>query len=308
MLNKKSKETLLSKLKNCTLCPRECKVNRLNGELGFCKASNKLTLAKAYLHKWEEPCISGKNGSGTIFFTNCSLKCVFCQNHDISHNNKGKDISIERLSEIFLEQQQNGAHNINLVTPTHYVPQIILAIDLAREKGLSLPILYNCSGYEKVETLNLLKGSIDVYLPDFKYFDDKYAIKYSNAPNYFNFASNSLAEMVNQTGSVQFDNNGIIQKGVIVRHMLLPSLLFDSKKIVDFLYKNYKEKIYISLMNQYTPMFNSFKYPEIHKKLNPKIYDSLIDYCISIGLKNAYIQESSSSSTTFIPNFDFSGL
>lgn len=308
MLDKKSKENLLLQLKCCRLCPRECKVNRLDGELGFCRANDKLTLAKAYLHKWEEPCISGTNGSGTVFFTNCNLKCVFCQNHNISQEGKGKEISIERLSNIFLWQQKNNAHNINLVTPTHYIPQIILALDLAKEKGLKIPILYNCSGYEKAETIKLLDGYIDVYLPDFKYYSDKYAIKYSNAPNYFKFAKSAIAEMVRQTGKVKFDDKGIIQKGVIVRHMILPSLLFDSKKIIDFLYKNYKDSIYISLMNQYTPMFNSFKYPEIHKKLNPKMYDTLIDYCLSIGLQNAYIQDSSSSSKTFVPDFNFSGI
>lgn len=299
---------MLELLENCTLCPRECKVNRLNGEVGFCNSTDKIKVARAALHFWEEPCISGDKGSGTVFFSNCNLKCVFCQNNDISQCNAGKEITIERLSEIFLELQEKGALNINLVTPTHYVPQIIEALKIAKNNGLNLPIVYNSSGYEKIETIKALKGYIDVYLPDLKYYNNKYSSKYSNAKNYFNFACNAINEMVNQVGENEFDSNGIIKKGVIVRHLLLPGLLFDSKKILDYLYETYNDKIYISIMNQYTPLEHVKKYPEINKKISEKYYETVIDYAVSIGIKNAYIQEEGTAKESFIPSFDYEGV
>ncbi len=295
---------MLEILKNCTLCPRNCGVNRFEGILGYCKAGKNVKIAKVSLHHWEEPCISGNNGSGTIFFSNCNLKCVFCQNHDISASNFGEEVSIKRLSEIFLEQQERGAHNINLVTPTHYVPQIIEALDLAKVKGLNIPILFNTNGYENINTLKLLRGYIDVYLPDIKYFNDKYAEKYSNAKDYFAHASKAVEEMVSQVGKTQFNTEGLIEKGVIVRHLMLPGFLFDSKKIIDYLYKTFNNSIYISLMNQYTPMFNACNFPEINKPLNLKHYDSMIDYCLSLGITNAFIQDIGTSSESFIPEFD----
>lgn len=224
---------MLELLENCKLCPRSCGVNRLNGKRGFCGALDKVRVARAALHYWEEPCISGEVGSGTVFFSYCTLKCVFCQNYNISQCEWGKEITIERLAEIFIELQEKGALNINLVTPTHYVPQIIEALRIAKDKGLKLPIIYNSSGYEKVETIKLLKGYIDVYLPDMKYFDTKYSTKYSKASSYFEYAKEAIKEMVNQVGEVEFDKNGIIKKGVIIRHLMLPGLLFDSKKIID---------------------------------------------------------------------------
>jgi len=312
MINKGTEELnnsyLLSLLGKCNLCPRKCYVNRLDGELGFCNASKDVKIAKVTLHMWEEPCISGKLGSGTVFFSNCNLKCVFCQNHNISQVGTGKTVSINRLSEIFLEQQERGAHNINLVTPTHYVPQIIEALKLAKSKGLNIPILYNSNGYENIDTIKALRGFIDVYLPDLKYYKDKYAIKYSNAPNYFNTACSVITEMVSQVGEAKFDDEGVIQKGVIIRHLMLPGLLFDSKKVIDYIYTTFNDSVYISLMNQYTPMHKAVKYPEINKSLNPAHYDSLIDYCVNLGITKGFIQESGTSSTAFVPDFDLSGV
>jgi putative pyruvate formate lyase activating enzyme len=312
-MNNNSKEDLkdlcfLSLLKKCNLCPRKCCVNRLDGNLGFCSASKDVKIAKVTLHMWEEPCISGTLGSGTVFFSNCNLKCVFCQNHNISHEGTGKAVSINRLSEIFLEQQERGAHNINLVTPTHYVPQIIEALKLAKNKGLTIPILYNSNGYENVDTIKALKGFIDVYLPDLKYFKEKYAIKYSNAPNYFNTARAVITEMVAQVGEAKFNDDGIIQKGVIIRHLMLPGLLFDSKKVVDFIYSTFADSVYISLMNQYTPMNEATRYPEISKPLNPNHYDTLVDYCVNLGITKGFIQENGTSSKAFVPDFDLSGV
>ena len=299
---------MIDLLKICKLCPRNCKIDRLNNKIGFCKATDKLKVARAALHFWEEPCISGEKGSGTVFFSNCTLKCVFCQNNDISECSAGKEISIERLSDIFLELQHKGALNINLVTPTHYVPQIIEGLKIAKNKGLNLPIIYNSSGYENIETLRYLKGYIDVYLPDLKYFSNKYSLKYSNAKDYFNFAIKAIDEMVKQVGDIQFDKNGIIKKGVIVRHLLLPGLLFDSKKILDYLHKTYDDKIYISIMNQYTPLAHVENYPEINKKISEKYYNTIIDYAISIGIQNAFIQEEGTAKESFIPAFDYEGV
>lgn len=296
-------------LNQCRLCPRECNVNRLTGEVGYCGTSDKLMVSRAALHFWEEPCVSGENGSGTVFFSNCNLKCVFCQNHCISQENLGVEISIERLSEIFLELEGNGANNINLVTPTHYVPQIIEALKLSKANGLKIPILYNSNGYDSLDTLKALDGYIDVYLPDLKYYNSKYSLKYSMAKDYFEKASIAIEEMYRQVGKPVFDENGIIKKGVIIRHLMLPGLLFDSKKILDYIHKTFGNNVYISLMNQYTPMFKASNYPEINRKLNEKHYDSIIDYALDLGIKNAFIQESESSSEEFVPDFkSFTGI
>jgi putative pyruvate formate lyase activating enzyme len=299
---------MLDSLSNCNLCPRSCGVNRLQGELGFCKASKEIKIAKACLHQWEEPCISGSNGSGTIFFSNCNLRCVFCQNHEISSAGIGKEISIQRLSEIFLEQQEKGAHNINLVTPTHYVPQIIEALKLSKGKGLNIPIFYNSNGYDSIDTIRSLKNYIDVYLPDLKYFNNKYGEKYSDVPNYFSFASTAISEMVTQVGGAKFSKDGLIEKGVVIRHLMLPGLLFDSKKIMDYIYKSFGDSVYFSLMNQYTPMHRAKDFKELNKTLNSKHYDSLIDYCLELGLDNGFIQDSGTSSETFVPDFNLNGL
>ena len=295
-------------LENCTLCIRNCNVNRNNGSRGVCNSTNSIRIARAALHFWEEPCISGEKGSGTVFFSNCNLKCVFCQNYKISSEGFGTEITIDRLSEIFLELQDKGANNINLVTPTHFVPQIIEALKIAKNKGLNLPIIYNTNSIDSLDTIKALNGYIDVYLPDFKYFDDKYSLKYSKIKGYSNNVIEIIEEMVKQVGSPKFNKDGIIIKGVIVRHLLLPGLLFDSKKIIDAIYKKFEDSVYISLMNQYTPMYNAKMYPEINKSINEKTYDSLINYALSIGVKNGFIQESGTSSEEFVPNFNNEGV
>lgn len=295
-------------LENCNLCNRHCNINRLKSELGACHASSKVMIARAALHFFEEPPISGKKGSGAVFFSCCNFKCVFCQNHEISQEYKGIEVSIEKLSEIFLNLQNQGANNINLVTPTHYVPQIIEALDIAKNKGLSIPILYNTNGYDSLETIKLLNGYIDVYLPDFKYFDDKYAMKYSKINNYKKNLIPVLKEMYSQVGKPKFNDNGIIKKGMIIRHLMLPGLLFDSKKVIDSIYNTFEDNVYISIMNQYTPMFNAKNYPEINKTLSEKHYESLIDYAASIGVKNGFVQDTGTNSTEFVPSFNFEGV
>lgn len=295
-------------LNSCTLCPRNCKVNRNNNEIGFCGMTNQLMVARAALHYWEEPIISGEKGSGTVFFSGCNLKCVFCQNYQISNNNFGKPISIHRLSEIFLELQEKEANNINLVTPTHFVPLIIEALKIAKAKGLNIPIVYNSSGYENVETIKLLKGYIDIYLPDFKYYDNKYANKYSKCNNYFEAVTSSLNEMIKQVGKPVFNEEGILTKGIIVRHMMIPGLLNDSKKIIHYLVDNYNDDIFISIMNQYTPTNNLTNYQEINKTVNDSEYDELINYAIDLGIKNGFIQEGETQKTSFIPEFDTTGV
>lgn len=291
-------------LSECTLCPRSCKADRTNGGYGFCGATDKIKTARAALHFWEEPCISGTHGSGTVFFSHCTMKCVFCQNYDISTRNKGTTVTEDELADKFLDLQSLGAHNINLVTPTHFVPQIITALDIAKSKGLKLPIVYNTSGYESIETLKMLEGYIDIYMPDMKYYDDKYAVKYSTAPGYFNIAKNAIREMFSQTGLPEFDENGIMRRGVIVRHLMLPGLLFDSKKIMDYLYHEYKNDIYVSIMSQYTPLAYVKKYPELNRRLNPKHYDAMVNYCADLGMENAFVQDGEAADESFIPPFN----
>jgi len=299
---------MLKLLEKCELCPRNCKINRLNGEMGFCGATNKIRIARASLHLWEEPCISGLNGSGTIFFSFCNLKCVYCQNYNISTKNYGKEITINKLSEIMLELQEKGANNINLVTPTHYVPQIIEAIKIARKRNLIIPIVYNTSGYEKKETIKLLNGYIDIYLTDMKYFSDEYAVKYSKAKNYFKYASENLDEMFKQVGTPTFNEDGIMTKGIIVRNLVLPNLVNDSKKIINYLYNTYNDNIYISIMNQYTPLEHVKKYNELNRTITQNEYDEVIDYALNLGMENAFIQEGETQKESFIPDFDNTGI
>jgi len=294
-------------LNECRLCPRNCSINRNNDEIGFCGAGNEIVIAKYYLHQWEEPCITGENGSGTIFFSYCNLRCMFCQNYKISTLNYGIDISVERFSEICLELQDRGATNINLVTPTHFVPLIIDGIKLAKNRGLCIPIVYNSSGYENVSTIKMLDGIVDVYLPDFKYYGDEYAIKYSKCRDYFKYASVAIDEMVRKKGECIFDNYGNIISGVIVRHLLLPGMEDESKNILKYLYDKYGDRIYISIMNQYTPV-RKCEYEELNKKIDDKIYDDVINYAWDIGIRNAFIQEGGSQSESFIPDFDIDNL
>lgn len=286
----------------CTLCPRNCKVNRNNNELGFCKASNKIKIARYSLHLWEEPCISGDEGSGTIFFSCCNLKCIFCQNYDISTNNLGKEITIERFADICLELQNKKANNINLVTPTMYIPLIKEGLILAKEKGLHIPIVYNSSGWENVEALKELDGLIDIYFPDFKYCDDELAKEFSNVFNYFEITSNALKEMYKQVGKNQFKDN-MMTKGIIVRHLLLPTHIDDSKKIIKYLYDTYKDNIYISIMNQYTPVRKINKYSELNNTVSDNEYNELINYACDLGITNAFIQEGETCKESFIPDF-----
>lgn len=295
-------------LENCTLCPRKCGVNRLSENLGFCRQSDKIKLARAALHYYEEPCISGKNGSGAVFFSGCNLGCVFCQNQSISHENVGKEVSVKRLAEIFLQLQNQNAHNINLVTPTHFVIQITKALDLARQKGLSVPVVYNTSSYENSESINLLKGYVDVYLPDFKYWDNELAKKYSKAADYREVAIASIDKMINQKSHQFFDESGIIKEGVIVRHMILPGHTKDSMKIIEYLHKTYGDSISLSLMSQYTPLTHVKDYPELNRKITKREYDKVVNYALSIGVTNAFIQEGDTAKESFIPEFDFEGI
>ena len=294
-------------LEKCMLCNRKCGVNRLEGKTGICNATSEIKIARAALHMWEEPPISGQNGSGAVFFSNCNFKCVFCQNHVISQEHLGKSISIQRLSEIFLELQAQKANNINLVTPTHYIPQIKEALEIAKKNGLTLPIVYNTNGYDSLEAIKSLDGYIDIYLPDYKYFNDKYAMKYSKVSNYSQNILLVLKEMYRQVGKPIF-NDGLMTKGMIIRHLMLPGFLFDSKKVIDSIYNNFNDDVYISIMNQYTPMYKACDYPEINKPLNPKHYNSLIEYAAFIGIKNGFIQDKSSSSKEFVPDFNLMGI
>lgn len=286
---------------NCTLCPRNCKVDRTKGETGFCGMDNRIKIARAAPHYWEEPCISGTKGSGTVFFSGCNLRCVYCQNYQISTCRKGKYVTEEELADIFVDLQSQKVHNINLVTPTHFVPQIFSAYKRAKNKGLNLPIVYNCGGYENIDAVP--PDLADIYLIDFKYFDDKYAKKYSFAENYRTVVTKTIAEAVSRTGKPCFDGDGIMQNGVIIRHLMLPGLLFDSKKIIDYLHKEYGNDIWISIMNQYTPLEHVKKYPELNRKINRKYYETLVDYAAAIGVENAFVQDGDTAKESFIPNF-----
>ena len=293
-------------MNKCNLCPRNCQVDRIT-KLGYCKAPNKLVVAKAYLHKREEPCISNKKGSGTVFFSFCNLRCIYCQNYEISTKHFGKRISINRLSQIFLELEQLGADNINLVTPTHYVDKIVKAIKIAKKNNLKIPIVYNSSAYENVNTIKKLNNLVDIYLPDLKYYDNELAIKYSNAKDYFYYATNAIETMYKQVGKCIFDKNGKMLKGMIVRHLMLPTHLEDSKKIIKYLYDKYKDNIYISIMRQYTPI-RKLKYQELNQTVASDEYNQLVNYAYDLGIRNAYIQEEDAISDSFIPNFDNEGI
>lgn len=297
----------------CQLCPRMCQVNREAGQTGVCMVSSKLKVARAALHFWEETCISGTRGSGAVFFSGCSMHCVFCQNQEIAKGISGKEIPRERLVEIFLELQEQGANNINLVTPGQYVPHIVWAIEQARTQGMKIPVVYNTSSYENVDMLKQLEGIVDVYLPDFKYWSADLALKYSGAPNYPKVAKAAIAEMVRQQPKVRFDydevqETDIIQKGVVVRQLLLPGQLEDSKQIIAYLHETYGDDIYLSLMSQYTPLKHVADYPELNRKVSPKEYDEYVDYAIEIGVENGYIQEEDVAEESFIPAFDGEGV
>jgi len=298
---------MLSLLEQCRLCPRNCNINRIRGERGFCQAGDTVRLGRAALHHWEEPCLSGERGSGAVFFSYCTLRCVYCQNTQISHHQGGIEVSIPRLAEIFRDLEKQGAHNLNLVTPTHYVPQIITALQLAREQGLTLPVVYNTSGYEKPETIELLKGYVDIYLPDFKYFLSESAGRYSSAPNYPEVAKAALDAMVEQVGAPIFGSDGMMKKGVIVRHLVLPEHEEESRAILSYLVKRYGDRIWISLMSQYTPFAAVERYPELNRRVSRAVYDALIDYAVDLGLENCFIQEEGAAEESFIPAFNGEG-
>lgn len=293
-------------LKCCTLCPRNCKVNRYE-KSGACGANANIKLAHYSLHEWEEPIVSGTNGSGTVFFSNCNLKCIFCQNSEISELGYGKEISNDRLTEILLELQEKGAHNINLVTPTHYVPQIIDTIKQIKNKKLKIPVVYNTSSYENPFTIDLLDGIVDVYLADLKYYDNALGEKYSHCKNYFQVASAAIDKMYNQVGNPVIENN-LIKKGLIVRILILPGEIDDAKKIIKYLYNKYGDNIYISLMNQYTPMKKFVDFPNLNNKLKDSEYDDVIEYACNLGVTKAFIQEGETSSTSFIPKFNCNNI
>ena len=292
---------------SCTLCPRNCRVDRTSKQSGFCGMGDLIQVARASLHMWEEPCISGTNGSGTVFFTGCNLKCVFCQNHSIAIGQKGKEVSPARLADLFLMLQDKGAHNINLVTPSHYIPGIAQALTLAKEKNMTLPVVYNTSGYDSVQSLTMLDGLVDIYLPDFKYVSGVLSQRYSHAPDYFEIASKSLAEMYRQVSDPVFEDD-LIKKGIIVRHLVLPGCTADSKEVIRYLYETYGDHIFISIMNQYTPLPHVTSYPELNRKITDAEYNEVVDFAIDLGVEQGFIQEGDTASESFIPEFDFTGL
>lgn len=298
----------MNKYENCLLCPRKCGINRSTGQTGVCGVSSEIKVARAALHYWEEPCISGKRGSGAVFFSGCSLHCVFCQNREISDGKAGKVISKERLSDIFIELADKGANNINLVTPGQYIPDIVWAVNDAKSRGMKLPIIYNTSGYENVTELKLLEGIVDVYLPDFKYMDSTLSARYSRAKDYPSVAKQALSEMVRQQPDVVIDNaTGLIQKGVIVRQLLLPGHVNDAKAVLKYLYDTYHDHVYISMMSQFTPIALK-DYPEINRTVTKREYERLVNYALEIGITNAFIQEGDVAKDSFIPAFDCEGV
>lgn len=304
-----NKERTVRLSMKCELCPRMCGVDR-SEKRGFCGMGDRITAAKAMLHYWEEPCISGEHGSGAVFFSGCVMKCAFCQNYEISSENNGREISEERLAEIFLELQAKGAQNINLVNPTHFVPQILRSIEAAKRRGLTLPIVYNSGGYERVETLRTLEGTVNIYLPDVKFFSEDTAKKLASAPSYFNTAINAVAEMVRQTGKPRFDENGSIISGVIVRHLVLPGQYKDSIEVIKRLGERFGDKILFSLMSQYTP-FGKVKtdpeFSELNRRITTFEYRKALDAVIDSGLEG-FMQEKSSAKEEYTPDFDLEGL
>lgn len=294
----------MQELEKCNICPHNCGINRLNGKIGRCKATGKIKLAKASIHNFEEPCISGKKGSGTVFFSNCNLNCVFCQNYKISQEGLGKEISIEELADIFIDEQNKNAENINLVTPTMYVYQIIEAVKIARNKGLKIPIVYNSNGYENVETIKKLNGYIDIYLPDLKYYYDDLAFKYSGIKNYFENATSTIKEMYNQVGVPNLDENGMIKKGLIIRHLILPNHIQNSKNVLKWINDNMDKNVFVSVMAQYFPTHMAKEFPEINRKLTKDEYKEIENYLYSLELDNGYIQELGEHEEEYVPDFE----
>lgn len=304
----------------CGLCPHACRVDRVAGQRGRCHETATVRIARASLHQWEEPCLSGGRGSGTVFFTGCPLGCVFCQNYNIADGTNGTAVSSEELTDVFLKLQDMGAHNINLVTPTHFVPAIVPALERAKAQGLELPVVYNTGTYETVETLCMLEGLVDIWLPDFKYVSPDPAARYSFAPDYFDVASAALEEMVRQTREAQrtgtwvpdlcsFDLDGMMTRGIIVRHLILPGCTEDSKAVLQYLWDTYGDSIYLSIMNQYTPLpriatVANGKYAELGRRVTDEEYDEVVDFAVDLGITNAFVQEGEAASESFIPDFE----
>ena len=293
----------MKELEKCEICPHNCKVNREQGQIGRCRSNDKIKIALVSTHEYEEPCISGKNGSGTVFFSNCNLNCMYCQNYEISQLGKGREITIEELADIFLKQQAKGVNNINLVTPTMYAYHIIEAINIARIIGLNLPIIYNTNGYEKVETIKALDGYIDVYLPDLKYYSDILSKKYSNVDKYFEIATKAIKEMYKQVGQAIFNEEGIIQKGVIIRHLVLPNHLQNTKHILKWIKENLSD-IYVSIMAQYFPTYKAKGDSLIGRKLTQKEYKEIENFLYTLDLQNGYIQELGEHEEEYVPEWD----
>ena len=293
----------MEELKQCKICPHNCNVNRLNGKIGRCKCTDKIKIALASVHNYEEPCISGINGSGTIFFSNCNMNCIYCQNYEISQLGKGKEISIKELADIFINQQEKGVNNINLVTPTMYAFQIIEAIKLAKKNGLIIPIIYNTNGYEKIETLKALQGYIDVYLPDLKYYSNKLSIKYSKVNNYFSVATEAIKEMYRQVGTPKFNEDGIMQRGIIIRHLVLPNHIQNSKNILKWIKENMPQDVYVSIMAQYFPTYKAKEDELLNRKLTKKEYKEIENFLYTLDLKNGYIQELGEHKKEYVPDF-----
>lgn len=301
--------SITASMSHCTLCPRNCRVNRAIGEKGFCGQTAEITAARAALHFWEEPCISGTCGSGAVFFSGCNLQCIFCQNHSIALGKSGRIISPERLSEIFLELQDKGAANINLVTGSHFIPQIAFSLEMAKTKGLTLPIVYNTGSYEKTSSLKLLEGLVDIYLPDLKYFSHELSLKYSHAEDYFEIASSAIAEMFRQVGVPVLDSQtGLMKRGMIVRHLLLPGQTADSKHILRYLHDTYGNDVYVSIMNQYTPLNHVEAVPELNRTITDREYEKVLVFADKIGIEKGFMQEGGTAKESFIPNFDEEGL
>ena len=297
-------EKILTNLERCNICPHKCQVNRIKGQIGKCKSGNKVKIALYSIHNFEEPCISGKNGSGTIFFSNCNLNCVFCQNYEISQLGQGKEFEISELADIIIKEQEKGVENINLVTPTSYIIQIAESIKIAKGKGLKIPIVYNTNSYENIESLKLLDGLVDIYLPDLKYYYNKLGKRYSNVENYFEIATNAILEMYRQVGNVQIDSNGILQKGVVIRHLVLPNHIENSKKVLKWIKENLDNKVFVSIMAQYFPTYKAKNIEKINRKLTKKEYQEIMEYVDSIGLDNGYVQELGEHEEEYVPKWN----
>ena len=295
---------MINLLNKCTICPHKCEINRNKAQVGRCKSRDTVKIGLYSIHDYEEPCISGKNGSGTVFFSNCNMNCIYCQNYEISQEGIGKEISIEKLANIFILQQEKGVENINLVTPTTYVPQIIEALKIAKQKGLKIPIIYNTNGYENVETLKLLEGYIDIYLPDLKYANSKLSLEYSKVNNYFEIATNAIKEMYRQVGPTKLNNRGIVEKGLIIRHLVLPNNLINSKIILKWIKENIDEKVYVSIMAQYFPTYKAKSVEKLNRKLTKEEYEVIEQYVYKLNIKNGYMQELGEHEEEYVPKWE----